>query len=99
MSETAPPAPFALNGEAREAVRAALLAQMSEWSEDTYCAGWLIALEARLHQEGGHWETMARQVGWPIGVDGEGGWETWEEAAARYATADYQIENYGRVLR
>jgi len=83
----------------REAVRTALLAAMSEWSEENYCAGWLIGLEHKLHREGGVFETLGRMVGWPIGVDAEGGWETWEEAAARYETADYQIEQYGRVLR
>ena len=83
----------------RDAVRYALLSAMREWSEENYCAGWLIGLEAKLHAEGGAWETLGRLVGWPIGPDAEAGWETWEAAGDRYASADYQIENYGRVLR
>lgn len=87
-----------LTDEQRDAIRGSLLADMSDWSEDMYCAGWLIGLEHRLHREGGKWETLGRLVGWPIGCDAEGGWESWDDAGDRYATADYQIENYGRVI-
>lgn len=82
----------------RDAVRTVLLAAMSEWSEEHYAAGWLIALEARLHREGGIWEALGRLVGWPIGCDAESGWESWDEAAERYRSADYRLENYGRVI-
>lgn len=74
----------------RDATREALLAMMREWSEDVYCAGWLIDLESRLHREGGHWEILGRAVGWPIGCDAEGGWETWEAAAERYQSAEWK---------
>jgi hypothetical protein len=78
-----------MNEEERSAVRKALLSAMSEWSEDNYCAGWLIDLESRLHREGGMWETLGRMVGWPIGCDAEDGWETWDEAAARYKSEEW----------
>lgn len=74
----------------RDAMRDALLAAMREWSEEEWCAGWLIDLEERLHRQGGKWETLGRAVGWPIGVEAEGGWETWDEAAARYQSDEWR---------
>lgn len=71
------------------ASREALLSAMREWSEDNYAAGWLIDLESRLHREGGKWETLGRAYGWPIGCDAEDGWESWEEAAARYQSDEW----------
>lgn len=83
----------------RDATREVLLAAMSDWSEDTYCAGWLTGLEMKLHRLGGKWETLGRAVGWPIGCDAEGGWETWDEAAERYTTPAYLKSIYGRNWR
>ena len=74
----------------RDAIRDSLLAAMREWSEEEYCAGWLIDLEAKLHAQGGQWETLGRLVGWPIGCDAEDGWETWEDAAARYGSDEWR---------
>ena len=76
--------------EQRDAIRAMLLAGMREWSEENYCAGWLIDLESRMHREGGIWEILGRLVGWPIGCEAEGGWETWDEAAARYESDEWR---------
>lgn len=87
-----------LNIETQDAIRQALLAYMREWSEDNYCAGWLFGLEHMLHRRGGTWEMLGRLVGWPVGPDARDGWETWDEAGARYATPDYQVANYGRVV-
>ena len=72
-----------------DATRDALLALMREWSEENYCAGWLIDLESRLHREGGKWETLGHAVGWPIGCEAEGGWESWDDAGARYASDEW----------
>ena len=57
-----------------------LLTLMSAWSEDRYCAGWLIGLDTELLASGGVWEILGREIGWPIGYRAEGGWTTWDEA-------------------
>ena len=88
----------ALSNEERVAVRNILIDAMSLWSEENYCAGWLNGLEHMLHRQAGMWETLGRLVGWPIDCDASGGWESWEEAGERYATPDYQVEHYGRVV-
>lgn len=75
-----------MTDDLRDAIRAVLLRAMSHWSEETYAAGWLIDLEARLHHEAGVWEHVGRAVGWPIGPEAEDGWETWDQAAARYSS-------------
>lgn len=82
----------AMSDELVSVMRSALLSKMREWSEETYCAGWLIDLESRLHREAGEWETLGRAVGWPIGPDGREGWETWDQAAARYISDEWKAE-------
>lgn len=83
----------------RDAIREALLSAMREWSEENYCAGWLIGLEEKLHRKGGTFEVLGRLAGWPVGADADQGWETWDEAAARYETDEWKEFRYGPQWR
>lgn len=88
-----------LSEDQTDAIRQALLSYMREWSEDNYCAGWLIGLEERTHRLGGTFEHLGRLVGWPKSVDAEDGWETWEQAAARWETDEWKASVYGPQWR
>lgn len=82
---TAPGSPFWID---LEQAREQLLDAMSDASEGRWCAGWMSGLDRRLHEEGGIWEVVGRQVGWPLGYRAEGGWVSWDEAGAEYARTD-----------
>jgi hypothetical protein len=85
----------------RDAIREGLLAKMREWSEDHYCAGWLIGLESKIHrlEDEPQWRALGEAVGWPIGCEADSGWETWEEAGERYKTPAYLEFLYGTHWR
>lgn len=60
------------------------LAQVREWfvdaisnySEERWCAGWLIGIEEIIREEGGPWLWPAGLArGWPLGYRGEDGWD------------------------
>jgi hypothetical protein len=46
------------------------------YSEDRWCAQWMRGVVDEIRKEGGVWLVhAARAQGWPIGLDGEDGWE------------------------
>jgi hypothetical protein len=60
------------------------------YSEDLWCAQWMRGVVDTVRKEGGIWLMhAARSLGWPIGLDGEDGWEplTAEEREAFVAYA------------
>ncbi len=58
-----------------DAVRRIFCLAVSGYSEERWCAGWLIGIEDVLRREGGGWTVLARLAGgWPQGLDGEDGW-------------------------
>lgn len=73
----------------RTELRPALLEAMSAWSEDHYCAGWMGGLERMLHELGGIWEILGREIGWPTDYmynpEKNGRWVTWDEAGRIFA--------------
>lgn len=75
-------AAYIAEGEALDALRRGLLTMMSDWSEENWCAGWMSRTEEMLHEQGGVWEILGRQVGWPTDYEGDPDfrWVTWDEA-------------------
>jgi hypothetical protein len=70
--------------------REQLIEAMSGVSEERWCAGWLEGLDARLHHEGGIWETIGRSIGWPVGDYRAWTWFPWDEAAEIYAKGGHR---------
>lgn len=64
--------------------REQLLEAMSGVSESRWCAGWLYGLSRRLYEEGGIWQTVGEQTGWPMGDYENWTWVPWEQAGALY---------------
>ena len=49
---------------------------ISEFSEENWCAGWLINIEKDIRDRGGKWVTVAHMAGgWPLGYYGVDGWD------------------------
>ena len=73
--------------ETLAALRTSMLALISATSEDRWCAGWMGGIEEELYAEGGIWEILGREVGWPNGYDGATAfaWLTWDEAGQVFA--------------
>jgi len=68
-------------------MRSQLLEAMSGWSEEYTCASWISELDRRLHKEGGIWELIASETGWPVDTENKGRdftWLTWQEAGEIY---------------
>lgn len=65
-----------------------LIEAMSGVSEERYCAGWMGDWARILHAEGGIWETLGRDVGWPTGNYDQWVWVSWDQAGRLYAQAD-----------
>lgn len=74
-------------GEELAALRRALLTMMGDWSEGAYAAGWMSGTEEMLHERGGVWEILGRELGWPTGYehDADFAWVTWDEAGRIFA--------------
>ena len=68
-----------------ERQREQLLSMISDYSEETWCAGWMSDIEQTIAIEGDGsvFAILGKALGWPIGYRAEGGWETWEQAVYR----------------
>lgn len=66
--------------------REQLIEAMSGVSELRWSAGWLEGLERRLHAEGGIWQTIGEEIGWPVGEYQQWTWMTWNDAKNLYFT-------------
>lgn len=64
--------------------RMQLLELISAVSEERWCAGWMQGIEGELCREGGVYRLIGSYTGWPIGYQGELGWETWAQARRRW---------------
>ena len=64
--------------------RRQLIEAMSAVSEERTCAGWMADWARTIHAEGGIWETIGREVGWPTGNYDVWVWVSWDEAARLY---------------
>lgn len=59
-----------------ETARAQFLDAISDYSEDRWCAGWMIGIENDVRELGGRFLLMAFAAdGWPIGYRAEHGWD------------------------
>lgn len=70
-----------------EQKRSQLISLIRAHSEEAYAASWLGGIDEDLYKVGGVWEIMGREIGWPLGYEGENGWVSWDEAAVRYGWA------------
>jgi hypothetical protein len=67
-----------------DARRKQLIELLGAFSEERWCAGWMLDIDKQAYQEGGVWEIIGREIGWPLGYEGDEGWVSWDEAAIHY---------------
>lgn len=67
-----------------DARRKQLIELLSAFSEERWAAGWMRDIDKEAYKEGGVWEILGREVGWPLGYEGDQGWVSWEEAGEHY---------------
>lgn len=59
----------------REQLRSQFLDMISDYSESTWCAGWMDGVENEVREIGGTWVAIAAACGgWPIGYRAIDGW-------------------------
>lgn len=81
--------PDALSGEQVAALRWLLLKAIEAVSEERWCASWYSGIELFLHGDAGHWETIGRMIGWPVGRYEGFTWVSWDEAGKIFEAPGY----------